>query len=388
MINDIICIIEKVINLEYDRTYDAYLNYINRCREKIKNTFFTIDDTTDFDIKDSSQEIDGIIKKHRLKMIDIKLDHTMRMIEQVIKINQKLGFQVNLDLVIKVAVLYHDIGRMRQSTWSNTFNDSSYHKYNKPFNSHGEDGYDIFLNNDFNIDFKYVPVIGETILHHQDLHVQPKLNYQYDIDLSTIDIDKIVTGNFQLNEAEWQITSLIVQLVADIDKSDILYQHLSDDFDMIRDYVYDNSGDTLDNIAYNWGISKKEMLEYNHITEQNYKQGRIRIPIKNVEVDKLEVPEYMKDMFYNNTWPELRTLIKDKNWNFITILWWRISHFLNQIVFTSNLVNIEESKLLDQIYEKVPDRLKPLTEEAFIYAKDYLINNRILENKNNIYLKR
>lgn len=374
--------------MEYEKTYNSYLCYLNKCRDKIKKTFFLIEDSNDFDINDDEKEINEIIKNHRLKMIDIKLNHTMRMIEQVIKINKKLKFQVNLDLVIKVAVLYHDIGRMRQSTWSNTFNDSSYHTQNKAFNNHSEDGYDIFLNNDFNIDPIYIPIIGETILHHQDLHYEPQLNYQYNIDLSTIDIDKVVTGNFQLNEAEWQITSLIVQLVADIDKSDILYQHLSDDFDMIRDYVYDNSGDTLDNIAYNWGISKKEILEYNHITEQNYKQGRIKIPIKNVSIDKLEVPDYMKDMFYNNTWPELRTLIKDKNWNFITILWWRISHFLNQIVFTSNLVNIEESKLLDQIYERIPSKLKPLTEEAFIYAKECLINNRIKNNKDNIYLKR
>lgn len=374
--------------MEYDRTYDAYIGYINRCRDKIKNTFFTEDDTTDFDIKDSSQEINQIIKKHRLKMIDIKLDHTMRMVEQVIKINEKLGFKVNLDLVVKVAILYHDIGRMRQSTWSNTFNDSSYKKMNRPFNNHGEDGYDIFLNNDFNIDSKYIPVIGETILHHQDLHVQPKLNYQYQEDLETIDIDKIITGNYQLNEAEWQITSLIVQLVADIDKTDILYQHLSDDFDMIRDYIYDKSEDTLDNVAKHWGISKTEILEYNHITENNYQPGRIKIPIKNVTIDKLEVPNYMKEMFYNNTWPELRTLIKDKNWNFITILWWRISHFLNQITFTSNLINIEESKLLEQIYDKIPTRLKPLVDEAFKYAQEVLITNRIYENKNNIYLKR
>lgn len=374
--------------MEYDRAYDAYLNYINRCRDKIKNTFFTIDDTTDFDIKDSSSEIDEIIKKHRLKMIDIKLDHTMRMIDQIIMINQKLGFSVNLDVVIKVAVLYHDIGRMRQSTWSNTFNDSSYHKQNKPFNNHGEDGYDIFLNNDFNIDSKYIPVIGESILHHLDLHVHPRLNYQYQDDLNLIDIDKIVTGNFELNDAEWQVTSLIVQLVADIDKSDILYQHLSDDFDMIRDYVFDKSGDTLDNIASYWGISKLEILEYNHMTESNYQQGKIKVPIKNVSNDKLEVPTYMKDMFYNNTWPELRVLIKDKNWNFITILWWRISHFLNQIVFTSNLVSIEESKLLDQIYEKIPDRFKPLVKDAFDYAKEVLVSNRIQDNKDNIYLKR
>mgnify|MGYP006923379527 CR=1 FL=1 len=30
---------------------------------------------------------------------------------------------------------------------------------------------------------------------------------------------------------------------------------------MIRDYVFDNSRDTLDNIAKYWGITKKEIIE-------------------------------------------------------------------------------------------------------------------------------
>ena len=95
----------------------------------------------------------------------------------------------------------------------------------------------------------------------------------------------------------------------------------------------------------------------------------------------------MKDMFYNDSWPELRILVQDKNWNFISILWWRLSHFLNQISFSSTLINIEESKLLEQIYELIPDRLKPLVSEAFEYAKDVFVEGRIEKNKGNIYLK-
>ena len=243
-------------------------------------------------------------------------------------------------------------------------------KNNSPFNNHGEDGYDIFLNNDFNIDEKYIPIIGQTIKHHQDVHTQPKLQYRYDTDLGDINIDDIVTGNFFLNEAEWQITSLIVQLVADIDKTDILYQHLSDDFDMIRDYVNDRSMDSLDMIAKYWCVSEKEIAEYNNIDPNNYEPRVIRIPIKNMDLNRLIVPGYMKEMFYNNSWLELRELVKDRNWNFVTILWWRLSHFLNQISFNSVLINIEESKLLDQIYEKIPDESKFLFEDAFAYAKN------------------
>lgn len=374
--------------MEYNNAQKSFIDYINKCRDKIRSSFFTKSDIDGLNITGNDTEIDKIIKKHRLKMIDIKLDHTMRMVEQVIKINQNLGIKIDLDLIIKVSVLYHDIGRMRQSTWCNTFADSVYKRMNQPFNNHGEDGYDIFLNNDFGIDEKYVPVISETILHHQDVHTQPKLQYRYDSDLSKINIDEIITGKFNLNEAEWQVASLIVQLVADIDKTDILYQHLSDDFNMIRDYIDDKSMDTLDNISKYWCVPKKEIIEYNHIDPNNYQPRRIRIPIKNMDLNRLIVPAYMREMFYNNSWLELRELIKDRNWTFITILWWRLSHFLNQISFNSVLINIEESKLLDQIYEKIPDELKFLVEEAFAYARNELIENRIKENKGNIYIKR
>ena len=374
--------------MEYNSTQKSFIEYINKCREKIRNTFFTKNDTDFLNVVGNDTEIDEIVRKHRLKMIDIKLDHTMRMVEQVIKINQKLGINVDLDSIIKVAVLYHDIGRMRQATWSNTFSDSVYKKMNMPYNNHGADGYDIFLNNDFGIDSRYIPVIGETILHHQDVHTQPKLQYRYDTGLGKINIDDIITGRFNLNEAEWQVTSLIVQLVADIDKTDILYQHLSDDFNMIRDYIDDKSMDTLDNISKYWCVPKSEIIEYNNIDESNYEPRRIRIPIKNMDLNRLIVPAYMREMFYNNSWLELKEMIKDRNWTFITILWWRLSHFLNQISFNSVLINIEESKLLDQIYEKVPDELKFLVDEAFAYARNELVENRIKENEGNIYLRR
>ena len=64
----------------------------------------------------------------------------------------------------------------------------------------------------------------------------------------------------------------------------------------------------------------KEIVEYNNIDEANYEPRTIKIPIKNVSISKLEVPKYMKDMFYDDSWPELITLIQDKNLNFILIL--------------------------------------------------------------------
>lgn len=374
--------------MDYYESYKSFNDYVNKCRNIIRERVYTKKDAFNLNIVDDRLGISEIIKNHRLKMIDIKVNHTMRMIEHIVKINENLGLKVNLGLVTKIAILYHDIGRMRQATWSNTYADSIYKKLGSQFKNHGEDGYDIFLNNDFNVDEKYIPVIGQTILHHQDVKSQPKLQYRYDKDLREINIDDIVTGKFELNESEWEITSLIVQLVADIDRADILYQHLSDDFNMIRDYVTDNSMESLDEISLYWCVPKDEIIKYNGIDEATYEPQSIRIPIKNMDLNRLIVPSYMREMFYNDSWLDLRELIKDRNWNFITILWWRLSHFLNQISFNSVLVTLEESNLLEQIYEKVPDELKFLVEEAFAYARNELIERRIKENVGNIYIKR
>ena len=371
--------------MKYIETYDSYIKYANKCKELIRKTIFTKIDLDELKTKDND-DINELITNHRIKMINIKIDHTMRMIEQIINVNHSMNFRFNFAEVMKVAILYHDIGRLRQATWSNTFNDGVYKKLNKPFNNHGEDGYDIFVNNDFNVDSKYVPVISKSILHHLDHKQISRLNYKFNSDLSVYDIDRVVTGSYNLNEGEWQAASLIVQLVADIDKADILYQHLSLDFEMIKDYVYDRSMHSLDEISVFWDIPKKEILEFNNIDENSYVPYVIKIPTKNMDVSKLEVPLYFKEMFYNNTWPPLPKLIKDFNWNFITALWWRLSVFLNGITFYSTLEAISTSEIIKKIYEKIPDIYKPLVSEAFIYANEVLINQKLEDSKGKIYL--
>lgn len=373
--------------MEYKIVEQKFHQYSDRCKEIIKNTFFKEEDLEGIEFHNNI-DFNNIIKQHRIHMIDIKLEHTMRMIEQIININEVLGLKFDFQLVMKVAVLYHDIGRFKQATWSNTYKDIIYQEKNKPFIHHGDEGRHIFLNNNFEIDKQYIPIIGESIMHHVDIHKTSKLQYRFDSDITKININNIATGKINLNEAELQVASLITQLVADIDKTDILYQHLTDDFEMIKDYVYDHSIDSLDNIAKKWGIDKKEIIKYNQIQEDTHNNTPIKIPIKNIEIAKLAVPQYMKEMFFNNNWIELKELQKDPNWNFISILWWRLSQFLNNINFYSVLVTIEETKLLEQIENKIPKKYKPLVEEAFIYAKEVLVHQTIQKNQNNIYIKR
>ena len=370
--------------MNYLDTYDAYVKYAHLCEEKVREKHYSATDAKGI-INFKNEDINSLVINHRLKMINTKIDHTMRMINDIIKVNEKLGFKINLQEVLKVATLYHDIGRLRQSTWSNTFSDKSYQESNSPFMNHGEDGYNIFINNDFKVGSKYIPVIGMSILHHLDHHRLSELTYKFDCKLDSIDIDSILTGNFILNEGEWRVASLIVQLVADIDKIDILYQHLTT-FSIIQEYIEDRSKKSLDEISVFWGIPKKDIIEYNDIDINNYKPQVVKIPVKNLDIAKLRVPEFYIDCFYNNNWPSLKELREREDWNFITAMWWKLGVFLNQVEFYVNLENIDESNLIPKLYASVPGEYQELLKEAFFYSDEVLVKKRLKDNIGKIYL--
>ena len=370
--------------MNYLEIYNAYMKYARTCEQYVISTVFNKRDAVGIKYN-LNDDINKLVIDHRLKMINNKIEHTMRMINNIIKVNEKLGFIINLQEVLKVATLYHDIGRLRQATWSNTFSDKSYIDSNSPFTNHGEDGYNIFINHDFKVDSKYIPVIGMSILHHLDHQKLEELNYKYSCDLRSINIDKIVTGNFVLNESEWQIAALIVQLVADIDKIDILYQHLTT-FTMIHEYIEDRSMKSLDEISLFWGIPKKDLMEYNNIESIECKPRIIKIPTKNLDIAKIKMPDFYKECFYSNKWPSLKELREREDWNFITAMWWKLGVFLSQVEFYVNLENINDSNLIPKLYESVPNEYKDLLKEAFVYSDEVLVKKRLKDNYGKTYL--
>ncbi len=370
--------------MNYLETKNKFSEYVQSCKNLILKTFFDKKDCESLNIQDS--DINEFIKSYRLEMIKRKVNHTMRMIIEIEKINKKLNLRFNFREVLKVAILLHDLGRFRQATWSNTFSDSAYHRSNSPFKNHGEDGYDIFLNNDFMVDKKYIPVIGMSILHHLDSSRIKKLNAKYDGNISSYNIDQVLTGNFQLNEGEWQAASIIVGFVADIDRLDILHQFLLGEEEIVRDYIYEESVKSIDAVAKKWGVSKKEILEYNHILEKDYNNEGLKVPIKNMDLNKLVISDEYREMFFSGNWLPLSELRGREDWNFVALWWWRLSAFLNEMVFYEPLDLIKEMDLINKIYEKIPENLKFLFTEAFTYANEVLVNDRLANKTSGLYL--
>ena len=365
-------------------------------------------------------------------MIKIKVDHTMRMIEKNMQINEALGMKFDLKTVTEIAILLHDIGRFEQATWTGNYRDTEFTDkkrrvidlyrakfgiimpskslseidLNSIIQNHGENGYHIFNQNHFEVDEQYVPIIGESILHHVNINQAPHLQHRFNNlnEISSIDIHKIATGKSELNDAEKEAVSLITQLVADIDKADILYQYLTGEIELDKKVEKDISGESLDKIAIKWGIPKSEILESNETTEAEYNamtNKSIKIPLKNVDPRKLEVSKEFKKMFYafcNNTdpnsevakeWSNLPILMKKEfpEWTFVHGLWWRISKFIKDLNFYSTVVSLEESNLLERILKETPDKYKALIKEPIDHAIRKLIPDIKESSTNKLYTR-
>lgn len=393
--------------MEYNTSKIKFDAYVEECRQEIIRQFFPNEahllnhseliTNNNYDLSLTKEENERRkALNSRLAMIKQKLNHTMRMVDEIIRINDEMGIKLDFQLVMKLAILYHDIGRFEQATWAEDFSDRNYKDkvYNgKEVHDHGEAGKEIFLTNDFAVDEQYSPIIGESIFYHQNTDKSPKLNYQYDSlsEVRGLNINEIATGHNAelLNEAEWHLVAIITQLVADIDKVDIFFQYLTKEEPIMKDFAIDRSRRNLDKIALDWGISKQEILEYNNITENSYNTEPVvlYIPIKNLETSKLAVSEEFKDIFYKycetddkeikETFGNLGILWKRiPKWSSIYVLWWRIGRFIKDINFYSILTGIEESKLLKDVYTLMPDEYKPLIIEPIEYAINTLIPHK------------
>lgn len=392
------------MELNYEKNKEALDKYIAECRNKIINTFFDEEELKKgITIKNSlinngypkDISLEEAIKQHRLNNIKIKINHTMRVVEDVSKMASQMGTNVDFTKVLKVSALIHDIGRFEQATWSNDYLDRNYANRNiDGVTNHAEAGYYILVKEnkikDFKIPYNVQKPILDVVRYHQLSKLTSDLSYRVsNIKELNNQMNALLKIN-PLNDSEKIISAALVQMVKDVDSLDILYQHLTGEFNVTRDSVaYDTEGEDIDTISLHWGIPKEEILEYNGVEEKEVlNMDSIKIPMKNVDPIKLTVPSDIQDAYFNKQDIDLKQIMNRRDWTFITGMWWRLNHFLRNINFVSNLMVVEDNKLLDKIYETYPDKYKPLVHAAFEFAKEELLEKAIKENEGQIYKTR
>lgn len=384
------------MEINFNSNQNKLNEYINHCRKLIDKSVLRPEDFND--IQFMKQELinqrkitldetyENIVKKYRQNMIDIKVNHTARIVDDVSVMASKMGTNIDFQKLVKIAALLHDIGRFKQATWSNTYSDmESFKNFTDGTKNHAMYGYKILTEegmlNDFDIPEEFKDDISEVVLHHGDNVLPENLN------------EKINNVNeLNLNNHEKVIVSTLVQMVRDVDKLDILYQHLTGEFPLIRTSInYTIENKTLSDISKYWNISEEEIMMANNLKSRDISNMKnITIPIENVDPNRLSVSMDIKAKFFNNESLNLKELQSRPDWNFIVGMWWRLSTFLRDINFTSNLEIVLNSNLLDDIYNIYPDKYKPLVKEAFDFSKEYLLK-RPLElslDEGNIYVRR
>lgn len=385
------------MNFSYEENEKKLNEYIESCRKKIKNMFFTEEEleSSTFvksDLIASNQisqnvPLSDAIKIHRNNMIDIKLNHTMRVVEDVTRMSQKMNLNIDFEKVLKVSALLHDIARFEQAVYSNSFNDRECKQFNGMY--HAEAGYHLlYVNNkfkDFNIPHNYKYAISQVVKYHQIPRVTGDLAILFN-NPEQLNVNYL-TGNESLNDQEKVIVAALLQMVKDVDMLDILYQHLTGEFPVTRNsFKYDVENDTLQEISRNFGISEKEIKEFNGLISDDITDIKtVSIPTQNIDPIKLKVPDDIQRRFFNNESLDLKELQNRRDWTFITGMWWRLNHFLNNINFVSNLEVVEENRLLEQIYNTYEDKYKPLVAPAFEFAKQELLEKAIKNNQGQIY---
>ena len=263
--------------------------YIEDTYIKIKKKYLISDD----------EETLKVFNVHN-KMVKQKYDHTMRVVENISKVAEKMGQSANFLELTKTVALLHDIGRFEQAIYSDSYVDSIVYKNHPTLKNHAEEG-ELFLNETgfkiFNTPQIYQPAISKSVGLHQVNELPREFNHKVDIHFGKIEPDKILTGSYKFNEYEQKIISLLLQMVRDVDKIDILYQRANGEIKAIPSIMYVKNTDKA-SILYNWGITYSDLKELNSEYDINNSYS-IMVDTKKIPVEKLFIKDDIKNMIYS-----------------------------------------------------------------------------------------
>ena len=400
---------------------DEFNSYVNYCRDAINS--LVLEDSLKGSIPGAQpikrelnllnvSDIEAIRVK-RQQLIDVKVNHSSRVVENILKVSKNIGLNADFTKVVRIVALLHDIGRFEYATWNDAYSESGYRnqigrdffKYSKrfqelsvpiPARNHSEAGHILLTQKGvlktYNEKFGFAKVIAQAVLHHQDCKLigefNPK-NNRIDEHILKCNINDALRDIEGFNEVETQIYAVLTQLIKDVDCIDILYQHLTGEYPVIRPTIFFNKAlrnyngteiienQSLEEFSKRWGVSIEDILNYNGLTyEQASKVTRLALAPSMVDPQLFKMPDDLKEKFFNLEQIDLQEINKRYDFNPIMGMWWRLLQFLGQISFTSNLEVIKESELLDQILAMYPIEYRPNLEEAFSFAKTHLLEGR------------
>ena len=71
-------------------------------------------------ISSSARDVDVLMAK-RQELIDIKVNHTERVVNDILSVASKIGLNVDFQRVLEIVARLHDIGRFEYATWNTMY---------------------------------------------------------------------------------------------------------------------------------------------------------------------------------------------------------------------------------------------------------------------------
>jgi hypothetical protein len=369
------------------------------------------------DTKNEIEQNDKLSRQEqnsRKILIDVKINHSKRVAQDLKAVFNDRKFDSSWGVLGYFIGQLHDIGRFLEGEHANSFNPYDVDVYYANdfagteyawVKEHASLGTALLINKEalneiwtaFKLSQKQKDilnkVVGMVISNHQKdsiLGDNLKIDLTGDETILRLNIFDLLI-NEKLSEHDLnRIIAFYSDLIRDIDKIDILYQHLTGEFPVLRNTMgYPPLNENLDEIAAYWGITCEEILAVNSGVNQNLeKNGKrlelLQIPITALEATKLAAPKDVEDMFYSNTIaPKLQELQDRRDWTPLTGMLWRLSTFIGQARFTGTLKSIKQSNLLEKILATYPAEYQEYLAPYFKYSEQMLMDNL---NNNDLYV--
>ncbi|MBQ9834328.1 MAG: HD domain-containing protein [Bacilli bacterium] len=323
--------------LDYNYVENKFNNYVSSCFQQAR----------DFCGYSEINKKNACLYEKKISLMSSSFQHSLRVVRGLLELSRMLKIpEYNKDL-IKTIGLIHDYGRYKQAIIHTSFND---HKVfaNKSFKNHAEYGFVLLEEQHgfqrLGIEEKYHPVIGTCIAFHHKEEMPSIFTNEVVSLLQNKDFEKIIKGSYDFTQEEINLITLLLQMLTDIDRIDNLYQ---------------------------FAIKQRKYIKINKISD--IESLKVNIEFK----EKIFVDDMTLDQLKNY-----------ENYNFIYNLWWSITKLLRNLNFTASIQIIESQKILDKIYEQYPSNFHPIINEIFTFAESKLIEEKIKENKNSIYIRR
>lgn len=357
-------------DLDYELIHNKFKTYVNLWLKKVATK-----------IPNSKSNL------NRTQLIEQKYQHSLRVVASLVKMATQLNLNPSFQEMSVVTGLLHDIGRFKQAFKYGSYADDLCYSNSR---NHGDVGFDV-LTKEHGFEYLgvaplYRPSIGIGVKFHCRNNLPSNFNYLGTPELIASNPVPFLTGNYYFNLQERKIISILLQMVRDADKLDILYQRAIGEIEPIK-RTMKVKNDGLDRVAQRWGLSPSQIEALNPPDRIKTVGAILQIPVSAIPLTKLKVATEIKNKIYCNESLQLTDLQQRSDFSFITALWWTIYTFVTDLNFTTNLKSLSESKILDQIYHNYPPQYQSLIKEIFDYCQKVLIPTTLDSNQNQLYLR-